>query len=191
MNVAKARCTDLRSERNPNLFMPSHSASKCDLFAANGWLRPEAVEEPAFKALERGARWAADTGWDSIRTPHLFMGLLSVPDRHVRDWCRMLGSDADTLLIQFAAMFTQEREAPKPRVRLHREFLSENALRVLRGARERTRLGGRKSIRISDLLIAMFSPAGGIVADCFADVGYPPERLAAFAVAAEERDPQA
>ena len=168
--------------------MPLHSPSKCDLFAPNGWLRPEAAEEPAFKALERGAHWAADTGWDSIRTPHLFMGLLSVTDRHVRDWCRMLGSDPDTLLIQFAAMFTQACEAPKPVVRLNREFLSENALRVLRGARERTRLGSRARIRISDLLIALFSPSGGIVADCFADVGYPPERLAAFAVAAEERN---
>jgi hypothetical protein len=36
----------------------------------------------------------------------------------------------------------------------------------------------------------MFSPCGGIVADCFADVGYPPERLVEFAMVATERSSQ-
>lgn len=158
-----------------------------DLFAPNGWLRPEAVENSAFKALQRGVCWAADTRWDSVRTPHLFMGLLSVPDRRVREWCRMLGSDPDSLLLQFATLFTQKPESPPSIVRLHREFLSENALRVLRAAQERSRRSNQPAVRISDLLVALFSPAGGIVSECFSDVGYPPERLAAFAVAAEER----
>jgi ATP-dependent Clp protease ATP-binding subunit ClpA len=169
--------------------MALHAAHN-DLFASNGWLRPEAVQESAFKALQRSVRWASETGWDSVRTPHLFMGLLSVADRQVRDWCRMLGSDPDSLLLQFAAMFTQPCEIPGPLVRLHREFLSENALRVIRGAGERARLVGRSNIGIADLLIAMFSPSGSIVADCFADVGYPPERLVEFAMAAMEDNPE-
>jgi ATP-dependent Clp protease ATP-binding subunit ClpA len=168
--------------------MASHPTFNCELFAPNGWLKPETADESAFKALQRGVRWAADTGWDCVRSPHLFMGLLSVADRQVREWCKMLGSDPDALLLQFATMFRQESNASIPSVRLHREFLSENALRVLRGARERARSGRRKTISIADLLVAMFSASSGIVADCFADAGFPPEQLAAFAEAAEDRN---
>jgi ATP-dependent Clp protease ATP-binding subunit ClpA len=163
-------------------------STQSDIFAANGWLRPEMFEPAAWKAVQRAVCWAADTRWESVRTPHLFMGLLSVGDRHVNEWCRMIGAGMDSLLLQFAALFTHDRDTKTPIVRLNREFLSENAIRILRAARERATRVERK-IRIIDLLVALFSPAGGIVAGCFADVGYPPERLAAMAVAAEERNP--
>lgn len=168
--------------------MAFHSPSPCELFANNGWLRPEAVESSAFKALQNGVSWATDTRWDSVRTPHLFMGLLSVADRRVREWCRMVGSDPESLLLQFAALFTQPPETPSPIVRLHREFLSENTLRVLRAAHGRARDAHRDRIRNSDLLVALFAVDRGIVADCFAEVGYPAERLEALAVTAEERN---
>jgi hypothetical protein len=116
------------------------------------------------------------------------MGVLSVGDRHVDEWCRMIGTDPDSLLLQFAALFSRGREAKTPLVRLNREFLSENAIRCLRLAAERARRVDR-DIRLVDLLVALFCPAGGIVAGCFADVGYPPDHLAAMAVAAEERNP--
>jgi ATP-dependent Clp protease ATP-binding subunit ClpA len=160
-----------------------------DIFARNGWLRSELLNPAALKAVERSVCWAADTRWESLRTPHLFMGVLSVGDRHVREWCRMIGSDVDSLLLQFAKLFTHNRAGKPPVVRLNREFLSENALRVLRHAHKRAQRSER-SLQIIDLMVALFSPAGGIVAGCFADVGYPPERLAAMAVAAEERNPE-
>jgi len=165
--------------------MPSPSGKNDDIFAANGWLRSELLEETALKALQRAVCWASDTRWDSIRTPHLFMGLLSTSDRRVMEWCRMIGADADSLLLQFAALFTRTKRPPFAVVRLHREFLSENAIGVLRAASIRSLRCKHSHIRMSDLLVALFSPAGGIVAGCFADVGYPPERLAAMAVAAE------
>ncbi len=164
------------------------NSSETDIFAVNGWLRPELFEPIALKALQRATCWAADTHWDSIRTPHLFMGLLSVGDRHVREWCRMIGTDPDSLLLQFASLFTHAVEKETPVVRLNREFVSENALWALRAAAARAERIGRP-MRIIDLLVAMFSPVSGIVAGCFADVGYPPDRLAAMAVAAEERNP--
>ena len=164
------------------------NSAETDIFAANGWLRPEALEPPAMKAMQRAVCWAADTRWDSVRTPHVFMGVLSVGDRHVREWCRMIGTDPDSLLLQFATLFTRGPEFKTPIVRLNREFLSENALRCLRAAANRARRVQR-DIRLIDLLIALFSSMSGIVAGCFADVGYPPDRLAAMAVAAEERHP--
>jgi len=162
--------------------------TESEIFATNGWLKPDVLRPMALKAVQRAVCWAADTRWESVRTPHLFMGLLSVGDRHVSEWCRMIGTDADSLLMQFATLFTHDRDAKTPIVRLNREFLSENALRVLRTAHKRAQRVGR-NIQIIDLLVALFSPAGGIVAGCFADVGYPAARLAAMAVAAEERNP--
>lgn len=169
--------------------MPTDVPSKHDVFAANGWFRSEAADDIAFKALQSASDWANNMGWESLRTPHIFIGLLSVADSRVREWCRMIGSDPDSLLLQFAAMFRQSSPADCPKVRLHREFISENALGVIRAAYERSRNEGRKRIRSSDLLVAMFSTSGGIVATCFADVGYPREHLAAFAAAAEQRNP--
>lgn len=158
-----------------------------DVFAPNGFVRAELLEPAAEKALQRAVCWAADTRWDSVRTPHLFMGLLSAGDRRVFDWCRLIGADADSLLLQFGVLFTRTRDVKKPLVRLNREFFSENAIRVLRTAHERTRRYERDLIGVSDLLIALFAPNGSIVAGCFENAGLPSERLAAMAIAAEER----
>jgi len=160
-----------------------------DIFAPNGYLKPEGIEPVALKSIERAVCWAADTRWESVRTPHLFMGVLSVGDRHVIEWCRMIGSDPDSLLLQFASLFTRSKDQQPPLVRMNREFISENAIRCLRLAFERARRVNRP-VRLIDLLVSIFSPAGGIVGGCFAEVGYPPERLAAMAVAAEERNPR-
>lgn len=167
-------------------FMALPRSNNDDVFAANGWLRSDLLDVQSNKALQRAVCWASDTRWDSIRTPHLFMGLLSTADKRVSQWCRMIDTDADSLLLQFAALFTRPVETPVAIVRLHREFLSENSIAVLREARGRTQKGKRLLIRASDLLVAIFSCTGGIVADCFADVGYAPERLAAMAVATED-----
>src|SRR6188508_344012 len=97
----------------------SMNSTECDLFAANGWLRSEVMEAPALKALQRAVSWASDTRWESVRTPHLFMGLLSVGDRHVNEWCRMIGTEPDSLLLQFASLFSKSRDVRTPVVRLH------------------------------------------------------------------------
>ena len=167
--------------------MPVIPPPEHDVFAPNGWARAELLEPASQKALDRAVSWAADTRWDSVRTPHLFMGLLSAGDRRVFDWCRMFGADPDSLILQFAALFTRSREAKRPIVRLNREFFSENAIRVLRTAHERMLRYERDTIGVSDLLIALFTPNESIVAGCFADAGLPSERLAAMAAAAEER----
>jgi len=170
--------------------MEFERSCESDIFAANGWLRLELLTPSVKKAMQRALCWTADTSWDSMRTPHIFMGLLSIGDRHVAEWCRMIGTEPDSLLMQFAALFTQQRDNETPLVRLNREFISENAIRVLRSAYERARRSERETIRVIDLLVAIFSSVGGIVAGCFADVGYPPQHLAAMAVAAEERNPE-
>jgi ATP-dependent Clp protease ATP-binding subunit ClpA len=169
--------------------MESLNINEPDIFAANGWLLLDAFDSYAYRALKRGASWTVDTRWDSVRTPHLLMGVLSTGHRHVQEWCRLMGADADSLLIQFASLFMREPNRPVPLIRLNREFISENAIRCLRHAAIRARRACRK-IRLIDLIVAVLSPAGGtIVSGCFAEAGLSPDHLTALAVAAEERNP--
>ena len=168
--------------------LASAAHSPTDLFAPSGWLNADALESDGYKALQRAASWAADTRWETIRTPHIFMGLLSIGDRRIKAWCRMIGADPDSLLLQFAKLFSRPKSNPPPFGRFHREFVSENAMRSLRTAVARAGRCGRTRIAVADLLVAIFAPRHGIVPVCFADVGLEPEHLAAIAVAADERD---
>ena len=47
-----------------------------DVFLANGRVRPDVVDEATALALRDSLSHARGTNWDSVRTPHLFMGLL-------------------------------------------------------------------------------------------------------------------
>jgi hypothetical protein len=156
-----------------------------DVFAAGGWLRLELFEPAAVVGLKQAARWAAETRWESIRSPHLFMGLLSTNDARLREWCRSIGTDPDSLLLQFDAMFRRSQEGT-PIVRLHREFMSENLIGIVRAAHRRSLKTARELIGIGDLLVCLLTLAGGIVAGCFVDAGISAEMLESSAVAAEQ-----
>src|SRR5580704_6605141 len=95
----------------PSAHVEFMNTTESEIFAANGWLRTDLLHPMALKAVQRAVCWAADTRWESVRTPHLFMGLLSVGDRHVNEWCRMIGAGMDSLLLQFAALFTHDRDS--------------------------------------------------------------------------------
>jgi ATP-dependent Clp protease ATP-binding subunit ClpA len=161
-----------------------------DVFAAGGWLRLELFEPAAVLGLKQAAHWAAETRWESIRSPHLFMGLLSTNDARVSEWCRSIGTDADSLLLQFTAMFRRSQEE-SPIVRLHREFMSENLIGVVRAARTRSQKRGSDLVGLGDLLVCLLTLAGGIVAGCFVDAGISAELLESSAVAAERSAKQA
>ena len=53
-------------------------------------------------------RLAAETRWESLRSPHVFMGLLAAPDAGVRHWGGLLQADLPNLLGQFQKLFHQE-----------------------------------------------------------------------------------
>ena len=68
------------------------------LFLTDGSLRPELLGEGVPAALQEAVRQAVETNWDSVRTPHVFMGLLTVPDAGVRNWGEHLQADLPDLL---------------------------------------------------------------------------------------------
>src|SRR5438477_12763156 len=109
--------------------MASPDSSKDDIFQPGGQLHREYLSESAARALREALRLANETHWDSLRSPHVFMGLLAVPDSGVRTWGDRLGADLSKLLSQFQELFHQEDGDGKAVLALNREFLSDNVIR--------------------------------------------------------------
>src|SRR5438105_15710919 len=157
-----------------------------DIFLPGGRLRLDLLTEPAVQALQESIRLARETRWDSVRSPHIFMGLLAVPDPCVMNWGQRLGADLSKLLAQFQELFHQEEGENDAMLVLNREFLSDNVIRLLRDAHTRAADHRRKSITPMDLLISLLTASNSIVAECFERIGVTAAKLTELAVIAEQ-----
>ncbi len=166
--------------------MASPDSSADDIFLPGGRLRCELLTEAASQALHQSLRLARETRWDSLRSPHIFMGLLAVPDRGIRNWGERLGADLDKLLGQFQELFHQDEGDSDSLLVLNREFLSDNVIRLLRDAYHRARDYRRHHITPMDLLITLLTSANSIVAECFERIGVTAAKLTELAVIAEQ-----
>lgn len=155
------------------------------VFDPSGRVRADVCDAPTLRALAAALGHARGTNWDSVRTPHLFMGLLSAPDPGVFNWANRLSYDTVRLLDQFRDLFFQDCD-PVPPLKLNREFLSDNVLRVLRDAVARAGDYGRDTFTQMDLLISLFVAPNSIVAECFERIGVTAARLTELAVLAEQ-----
>ena len=169
--------------------MASPEPAREDIFQPGGHLLTSCVTEPTAKVLREAIRLARETRWDSVRSPHIFMGLLAVPDPGVKLWGDRLGADLGKLLNQFRDLFYQDSE-PVPRLLMHREFLSDNVIRLLRDAYCRAVDNRRKSITPMDLLISLLTASNSIVAECFERIGVTAAKLTELAVLAEQHNSQ-
>jgi ATP-dependent Clp protease ATP-binding subunit ClpA len=157
-----------------------------DVFLPGGRLRHDILAEGTAAALHEGLRCARETHWDSVRSPHLFMGLLAAPDTGVRNWGDRLGADLPRLLDQFRELFHQDEDDCGCCLCLHREFLSDNVIRVLREAHQRAQEHARDTVTPLDLLISLFTTPQSIVAECFERIGVTAAKLTELAVMAEQ-----
>ncbi len=155
-----------------------------DIFLMNGRVRPDVTDDITAQALRDSLAHARSTNWDSVRTPHLFLGLLGTSDAGVYAWTNRLGADIGRLQDQFRDLFYQDAE-PVPPLLLNREFLSDNVIRVLRDSYGRARDYGRDCVSPMDLLITIFNTPNSIVAECFERIGVTAARLTELAVAVE------
>src|SRR5262249_60685800 len=105
-----------------------------DVFLPGGRLRQELLTKEAAEALGEALRLTRETRWDSVRSPHVFMGLLAVPDPSVRNWGERLQADLTKLLSQFQELFHQDEGDEEAFLLMNREFLSDNVIRLLRDA---------------------------------------------------------
>src|SRR5262245_3501579 len=165
--------------------MATPDESVDDIFLPGGRLRSELLTQCAIDALRESLRLARETRWDSLRSPHVFMGLLARPDISVRLWGDRLGADLSRLLGQFQELFHQEDGEEEAVMALNREFLSDNVIRLLRESLARAREHDREQITPMDMLISLLTASNSIVADCFQKIGVTPAKLTEQAVIAE------
>jgi ATP-dependent Clp protease ATP-binding subunit ClpA len=158
---------------------------KKDVFTPGGQLRLDLLNNSAAQALTESMRMARQTRWDSLRSPHVFMGLLAVSDARVQNWGERLGADLPKLLDQFQELFHQD-EAEVEVMELSREFFSDNVIRLLRDAHNRASDNQRRRITTMDLLISLLTAHHSIVAECFERIGVTAAKLTELAVMAEQ-----
>jgi ATP-dependent Clp protease ATP-binding subunit ClpA len=169
--------------------MAAPDDSAHDIFLPGGRLRIDWLNEEAAGALQESLRLARETRWDSVRSPHVFMGLLARPDPSVRNWGERLRADLTRLLEQFQELFHQEEGELDPTLILNREFLSDNVIRLLREAQNRAMDHNRRQITPMDLLISLLTAPNSIVAECFERIGVTAAKLTELAVLAEKDAP--
>ena len=157
-----------------------------DIFHPSGQLLPERLSDSTTRVLHEALRLARETRWDSVRSPHVFMGLLAKPDCTVRIWGQRLQADLPRLLDQFRELFQQENAEPVPPLLLNREFLSDNVIRLLKEAWQRARDHRRPAVTPMDLLITLLTASNSIVAECFERIGVTAAKLTELAVIAEQ-----
>src|SRR3981081_763688 len=134
--------------------MAAPDGPSAEIFFPGGRLRFELLDDQAAEAVQQALRLARETRWDSVRSPHVFMGLLAVADASIRNWGDRLGADLPKLLGQFQELFNQEDGEAEAVLVAHREFLSDNAIRLLRQAYQRALDHQRQQITSMDLLIS-------------------------------------
>lgn len=144
-----------------------------DIVMPGGPLRLGKFDAEARRALFSAVRLARQTSWDNLRSPHIFMGLLDEPDGAILAWGGKLQADLPRLFNQFMELF-QGEAGEQVRLQLHREFLSDTVLKLLRDAWTRCRDQGRTRITTLDLLVSLFASKSSVVADCFERVGITP-----------------
>lgn len=158
-----------------------------DVFENNGKLSLPYFSQNAMVVLLESVRHAVATHSDNIRTPHLFMGLLSFPDPGVIAWGQSLKADLEQLSIQFQELFHQDKTPEHNKLFLHREFLSDQVIELIRDARDRCFIHARKTITPMDLLISLLTDSDSVVVDCFERIGITAAKLTEYAVLAECR----
>jgi ATP-dependent Clp protease ATP-binding subunit ClpA len=167
--------------------MATAEPGKDDVFLPGGQLCMDCITESAHKVLRESLKLAHDTRWDRVRSPHVFMGLLAVPDPAICKWGERLGADLNRLLGQFQELFHQDDGECDALLLLNREFLSDNAIRLLRDAYGRARDHNRKKVTPMDLLISLLTASNSIVAECFERIGVTAAKLTELAVLAEQQ----
>ena len=167
--------------------MPAPEPSREDIFHPGGQLCPDRLTEPTARVLQEALRLAHETRWDSVRSPHIFMGLLATPDPTVRAWGERLNADLDKLLGQFQELFHQEQGDREALLVLNHEFLSDNVIHLLRDAWQRARDNRRRTVTPMDLLITLLTASNSIVAECFERIGLKAVTLVELAVIAEQQ----
>jgi ATP-dependent Clp protease ATP-binding subunit ClpA len=142
------------------------------LFAPDGRLRQEYFTPSAIRALRAACDAAMRTGWPSVRTPHLFIGLLEEADEPIARWLSQNQLDAARLRTDFLDWFDMSEQLPARQIHLQAECFSEHLRQALQFAYERALQRGGPLITPADLLAAVFLCEPSVVCECLRRDGY-------------------
>ncbi len=156
-----------------------------ELFRGDGRIRLDLFSDRAGRALRAALDSAVETNWESVRSPHLFIGLLKEPDATLLHWAERAGIKPSQLVAEFQQLFQEPAREP-PALSLHREFLSDNLIRILRRALQRARRHGRDPIASIDLLLGVLTSPNSVVVECMKRSELPVERLVELAELSEQ-----
>ena len=157
-----------------------------DVFLPSGGLRLDGVDDSANGVLKETLKLARETHWDSVRSPHVFMGLLAAPDAGVHDWGERLGADLPKLLGPVPrAVPPGRRRRPRPADPEPRVPLRQRHPPPPRRLRPRRRPSARPRSRRWTCSSACSPRRNSIVAECFERIGVTAAKLTELAVIAE------
>ena len=146
------------------------------LFMPNGYVTPELFTADAYAGLELTLKAAAETRWDTVRTPHIFMGLAARGDGLADVLFGKTRHSVKDIYRAFSRAFMQRPGAEGP-LQLHREFFSDNVIRLLHRARARTAEHQETQISEKQLMMAILEDVDGIVVYTLSQIGLDAERL--------------
>lgn len=156
----------------------SKESSNQNLFDRTGALELDLFETDLQDALRETALRTFQTNWSDIRSPHLFLGIAlranSRLERHCEQSKYVEGAKLFQLILQSLS------QTPKISLRipkLHREFLSQNALGVLRKAQQLSLNHNRKAVTERDVLEVILSDESNIVTLILKQLELVPEKL--------------
>ena len=156
-----------------------------DIFLPGGRLR-RTCRRPA-AALRESLAYARATNWDSVRSPHLFMGLLAVPGPRRANWGDRLGADLPGLLDQFRELFHQDDgDAIPPLLAQPRVPVRQRDPPAPRGVPRAGDHRRRQHHADGPAHHACSPTPNSIVAECFERIGVTAAKLTELAVMAEQ-----
>ena len=135
-----------------------------DVVLPDGNLDRRLFDESCLKALDAATVLAWKTNWPDIRSPHLFLGILTREQSQLADHLRVRTRLSPTSL---ANLLVQGLNGPinisRPVPKLHQKLLSENALEVLRSSQRRAVQRDAAGITECDLLEAILADESNII----------------------------
>lgn len=147
-----------------------------EILLPDGRLNRSAFAPEMWSALEVAAEVAFRTNWLDLRSPHLFLGVLLREHSRLADHLRA-GQMLDPTSFGGALLrgLTAPRAETPFKPRLHREFLSENALQALRAARQHALDRQASLISERDLVASMLANDNNIITQSLRQIGLAPE----------------
>lgn len=141
-----------------------------EIFREDGSLNKDLFDTSCYDSLKISGKIAMKMNWDSIRTPHLFLGILNRKGSGLQRCIGAMNLGYD-LQQTFLQTFWQTPLATPRVLALNKNTISENLKAVIRQGHSLARFANREKICECDLLEAMLSDSRNIIHQSLRQLG--------------------